>query len=75
MYIVTSITYKANRQAEMMPLGKVRRKAEAIAMADAQPIRTIVNPFCSAEIVHDNGKPHGGYPGFADRCRCPRCFP
>jgi hypothetical protein len=74
LYEVASLTVTANDQCRWTPLGsKIRRKADAIALADAQPIRTTVTLYGVGGTVHDNGKPHGGKPAYLRRCPCPLC--
>jgi len=75
MYVVSSLRITVNGQPEWIPhyAKPIRRKAEAIAIADAQPIRATVYKAMTNIIVYDNGKPHGGKPDWVRDCPCPLC--
>lgn len=73
MYEVSSFSLNGEIR-KWTQLGVVRSKTEAVALADAQPTRTIVNKRCTSGVIHDNGKIHGGNPrSFSPYCHCPRC--
>ncbi len=75
-YQVSSLTVSVNGVRKWIPLHQspIRRKAEAIALADAQPIRACVVIANTSEKVHENGKNHGGNPSLLRGCSCPRCL-
>lgn len=70
---VASMNVNVNGAVSWTAISDVIGLDAAIKLADQQPVRTSVTGIASAEVIYDNGKPHGGKPDFRPRCCCPLC--